>query len=427
MRLTEQERQLLALLEAALNVSEYTDNVDALSRRSKVHRILEGLRDMCAISAGLYVCSNLRRGERLCENSLDSAEAEELLQRVFEVGRRFKIMNPSKMRSSYGKLMWMLQDGMSRSVEEALGISLWRPINMVATFLEDRGAEALLCDARILTATQNVSTVDNDGQPRPREEIEALLAEKRESMRQLLETYGVRRGGGGGGGGGGTPQQKRKDLAREAEKGDDESEVPDCGLDQQPVLTREEVEAVIASIDDANSYLAANVGPVECILDLLTENFHAATYEKGFSLALGNGGGVTGLVRGALGGGYYGRGFSGGVSGGFGARAKLSHDHRMQFTFVFQTFTLWKEIMSNMYKLWCLADEDLLSGGHGGRYQLLNTGQGLNRVQSSPRVAKEMHRILAKVQRQVGGSWVGLSVVHLGDRDVVSTRVAEIK
>ena len=71
--------------------------------------------------------------------------------------------------------------------------------------------------------------------------------------------------------------------------------------------------------------------------------------------------------------------------------------------------------MSNMYKLWYYADMDLLSTST--TYQLWNTGQGLNRVQSCPMVGGEMRRILSDVQRACG-PWVGLSVVHLGDRDV---------
>ena len=51
-------------------------------------------------------------------------------------------------------------------------------------------------------------------------------------------------------------------------------------------------------------------------------------------------------------------------------------------------------------------------------YRLQNTGQGLNRVQQCPQVSKEMHRILNFVQQRCGGNWVGLSVIHLGDRDV---------
>ena len=93
----------------------------------------------------------------------------------------------------------------------------------------------------------------------------------------------------------------------------------------------------------------------------------------------------------------------------------MTHDHSTQYLFVLQTFTLWREIMSCMSKLWLLADLDIVTE----QYRLVDTGQGYQRLQSSPRIRKEMSRILASVQQQCGGrNWVGLSVVHLGDRDV---------
>jgi hypothetical protein len=38
-------------------------------------------------------------------------------QDVFEIGRRYKIMNPEKMRSEFGKLMYMLMDSADTHVQ----------------------------------------------------------------------------------------------------------------------------------------------------------------------------------------------------------------------------------------------------------------------------------------------------------------------
>ena len=42
----------------------------------------------------------------------------------------------------------------------------------------------------------------------------------------------------------------------------------------------------------------------------------------------------------------------------------------------------------------------------------------MNRVQSCPRVRKVMNYLLQQTQKETGTTWVGLSVIHLGDRDV---------
>lgn len=64
--------------------------------------------------------------------------------------------------------------------------------------------------------------------------------------------------------------------------------------------------------------------------------------------------------------------------------------------------------------LWSLADDDLISVNP---YRLTNTGQGLQRIQQCRNVSGAMHKILNRAQKK-SGSWVGSSVVHLGDRNV---------
>ena len=97
----------------ALSVSEYTDKVDVITwRASKVSRVSEQVSEMLACIAGLMLASNYREAKQLFEDQELGAN-EEFFRRIFEIGRRYKVMNPDQMRSSYGKLMYMLQDAVS--------------------------------------------------------------------------------------------------------------------------------------------------------------------------------------------------------------------------------------------------------------------------------------------------------------------------
>ena len=126
--------------------------------------------------------------------------------------------------------------------------------------------------------------------------------------------------------------------------------------------------------------------PCEKMIKYLTSNFKQDSTDKELSLSIAYG------QRGS----------------------RLTHSHAAQYQYVYQTLHLWREIQHEMFKLWYLADKDLISE-HG--YRLRDTGQGLNRVQSCPNVSREIHRILYKAQQRAG-NWVGSSVVHLGDHNV---------
>ncbi|KAJ2978861.1 hypothetical protein NUW54_g11230 [Trametes sanguinea] len=69
----------------------------------------------------------------------------------------------------------------------------------------------------------------------------------------------------------------------------------------------------------------------------------------------------------------------------------------------------------DMFHLWTLAEQDLLN--ENVPYRLRDTGQGLNRVQPPPKTSRMMHAILNRAQRSIG-SWVGSSVIHMGDHNV---------
>ena len=108
-RLTLSERKYLRLLEAALNVSEYTDKIDTIGfGLSKAKRIVQQIRELCAIMSGLVLSADYKQGQELFQDR-DFAANDEFYQFLFELGRRHKIMNPDKMRSTYGKLIYLLQ------------------------------------------------------------------------------------------------------------------------------------------------------------------------------------------------------------------------------------------------------------------------------------------------------------------------------
>jgi hypothetical protein len=141
------------------------------------------------------------------------------------------------------------------------------------------------------------------------------------------------------------------------------------------------------SLGDNNSYLRFNRDPVDKMLAYLDAFFRVDDVEEGYSLAIcaGRGG------------------------------ARLTHNHARQFTYAKQTLMLWREVASDMFKLWYCADADMLSDRN--RYRLQNTGQGMQRVQSAGSVGRAMSAIIGRCQRRLG-SWVGSSVVHLGDHNV---------
>ena len=177
-------------------------------------------------------------------------------------------------------------------------------------------------------------------------------------------------------------------------------------------VSEENIEWCLYSIGDNSAFLVFNRDPVDQMIGYLTSNFPPdLPADSPRSLAIRSG--------------YKG--------------ARLSHPHSQQYQYCLQTLTLWREIQvpehpeyspfevekylvvtvvcfqNDMFKLWCLAEEDLLAANN--YYSLRDTGQGLNRVQSAPSIGRAMHDIIQRAQRKVG-SWIGSSVVHLGDHNV---------
>jgi len=157
--LTENERRVLEVLESALEVSEYTDNVDVVYSHTHVpkhRRMLESLSDMLSISSGLMVANNFSKGGSLVQGkSLD--DNLPFFADMFEIGRRYKIMNPTKMRDTYGKMMFILMD--AERLETRVPLNLVKPLQTVHSFLAKKGVLTLLSDPLLEEAT---ASIDND-------------------------------------------------------------------------------------------------------------------------------------------------------------------------------------------------------------------------------------------------------------------------
>ncbi|CDK26121.1 unnamed protein product [Kuraishia capsulata CBS 1993] len=340
MRLSAEERQLLRLLESALHVSEYTDRVDVLSYKSKTRRQVEQLREICSILAGLVVASNLKVGQRLIEDKNFEDNAE-WYQNVFEIGRRYKIMNPERMRDSFGKLCYMVMDSRLPEVQEHMEFDLYKPIKTIHSFLSSRddGGKGLKIfeDPLVLSATAEIRA-----EGKPRLQIRREIGAKEAAIEKIANKYSCAAG-----------------------------------------FTKEEIRQVLYSVGDFNAYTNANMLPVIRMSKLL-ELFEGETGKHSLGIRFGRGG------------------------------ARLSHEHDRQIQYVRQSLSLWTLIMKEMIHLWSLADDDMFSSG---RYQLMSTGQGLNRVKPCPSVLRTMHTILSECQKKCNG-WVGSSAIHLGDHTV---------
>ena len=155
-------------------------------------------------------------------------------------------------------------------------------------------------------------------------------------------------------------------------------------------LPPEDLKHCLYSIADNNAYLYQARDPVDRMLGFLSSIFAAAeppTEELSLAIAFGEHG------------------------------ARLTHDHQRQYGYVQQSLTLWREVANDMFRLWCLAEEDLLRADNP--YELRDTGQGLQRVQAAAQTSKAVHALLRGVQtKAAAGGWVGSSLIHMGDSNV---------
>lgn len=391
LRLTYDERKNLRLVNSAIAVSDYTNAVD-IPHKNKARRHHIQLQQIVAFLTALVAGHSFCDGQAVLE-SRNFGDHEVALRSMLEAARRYKITNPEKMRSEYGKLIYLLQDTLDPNVQALLGVNITAPIQTVYSLCEQKNALAMLDDPKLTTATREIlpneqgqaySELEIKKKERAVEELVRKYAKPVEyssydssySTRNYNSSWGHREWDRGG----------QRDRSTESD------------------LTADEVRLCLYSISDSQSFLNTNLRPIKECLALLEKYF-----KRGGERAAGE----------AAGGEEEGKededpDTSLAIDVGQGG-ARLSHSHEVQYNYVKQSLALWAAIVEDMFRLWYLAEQDLLSPEIS--YDLRHTGQGLQRVQSSPRVYRAMHEILARTKRALG-TWVGSSVIHLGDHNV---------
>ena len=97
-------------------------------------------------------------------------------------------MNPSKMRDSYGKLMYVLMDTESYHIKSDLKISFVKPILTVSNFLDGRQLPVndILSDPLWVTACRSIS---NENGMKSKRELTNEIQEKVMAEKMLLKKY----------------------------------------------------------------------------------------------------------------------------------------------------------------------------------------------------------------------------------------------
>ncbi|KAJ9076103.1 hypothetical protein DSO57_1029379 [Entomophthora muscae] len=238
-RLNQNERKKLRLLESALNVSEYVDKIDILAYGNKTKRMVGQIRDICAILSGLMVACDYRRGQELFAERgfVDNAD---FFRSLFEIGRRYKIMNPERMRSAYGKLMFMLQDSALPEVQEMLGFACVSPIKTVHEFLKERDGLELLSHEYMMLATKEIIA-----EGKSRSAIQLEIKQKERAIEALSQKF------------------------------------------SSSDLSADDIRNCLYSIGDNHAYLRTNRDPCDQMLKYLTTHFSTTSpAEAEFTLAI---------------------------------------------------------------------------------------------------------------------------------------------
>ena len=373
LRLDEKERETLGLVTAALRVSQYTDDVDDYRTIRREDRMDPSLKDFFCTVIGLTVAatdlpSKIRKELEDRGRETSGLTIQPVLLNAFEIYRRYKRLNPDKNRSEYGKLVMILQDMNEPGRLQAFGMTkAVTPLRTVGHALATVGASDLLGDDRLRVATAPLITGATP------ESHEA----RRQAKQSLLDEYAKASG--------------QSDSTATAEDATPPTRTPTSGANAPDFERRKLIEQCILSIADVRTFLASNVQPIDKLLSWLDKYFTRGTSKMSIAISSGRGGSM------------------------------LSHSHETQCQYVKESLTLWRIIQRDIFDFWACVEEDMVIDAKG-RYRFCDTGQGFHRMLGAPKTYNRMQQAIQEAHSALGG-WVGIKVVHLGDRDVPNALV----
>jgi len=149
-------------------------------------------------------------------------------------------MNPEKMRSEYGKLIYLLQDAISPQIMDQLGFNVKMPIKSVYGFLQERDCLRILEDNDIMTATQEIL---QDG-VKDRWDLQKEIKRKEKIVKNMCAKY------------------------------------------KNSKITEDDIKFCLYSLTDNNSFLNSNAEPINKILKFLKHFFRAHSVDEGYSLEI---------------------------------------------------------------------------------------------------------------------------------------------
>ena len=187
LRLTHAERKKQRLVRSAVSASEYTDRVDVLGNEK--NRSMTIMKELYNLLLGLYFAdAPLAEGVKMCRTKdADISETQDMVTTMFELSRRYKIMNPEIMRADYCKLLHIIQDSVDPEMQDQLGFHTLTPIVTVAMRAKELCMEELLAEPLLALATTPVPRLSSIS------ELNRALRKKDATVKTLIKKYSMSR------------------------------------------------------------------------------------------------------------------------------------------------------------------------------------------------------------------------------------------